>query len=131
MDTGRGLPDPEVCKIEKFISSADYWTCLVEEPEPCEYVLTIGTVPICSIASKRGTALKRKIEGKKIVVRYADSSLGVVSQVSLDEMIESGRITAFKRSNGWVDIANDPIRKESSQWQFKGLQRRSGRKSCG
>jgi hypothetical protein len=131
MESCRGLPDPEVCKIEKFISSADYWICLVEEPAPCRYVVTIGSVPICSIASKKGTTLKRKIEGKKVVVRYADSSLGVVSQVTLDELIASGKITGFKRSNGWVDIINDPIRKESSLWQFKGLQRRAGRKSGG
>ena len=131
METCRGLPAPEVCKIERFISSADYWTCMVEEPAPCQYVVIIGTVQICSIASKSGTWLKRKIEGKKIVVRYADSSLGVVSQVTLDELIESERISAFKRSSGWVDIVNDPIRKESSHWRFKGLQRRAGRESGG
>ena len=129
MATCRDLPHPEVCKTERFISSADYWTCLVEEPAPCQYVVTISTVPICSIASKRGASLKRKIEGKKVVVRYADSSLGVVSQVTLDALIESGGITAFERSSGWVDIASDPIRQESSYWQFKGLQRRAGRKS--
>jgi len=128
MESCRGLPDPGVCKIEKLIPSADFWTCLVEAPEPCQYVVTIGTVPICSIASKRGATLKRKIEGKKIAVRYADASLGVVSQVMLDDLIKSGGITAFERSNGWVDIASDPIRMESSQWQFKGLQRRAGRK---
>ena len=131
METCRGLPAPEVCKIEKFVSSADYWTCLVEEPAPCQYVVIIGTVQICSIASKSGASLKRKIEGRKIVVRYADSSLGIVSPVTLDELIESGRISAFERSSGWVDIANDPIRKESSHWRFKGLQRRAGRKSGG
>jgi len=129
METCRGLPAPEVCKIEKFVSSADYWTCLVEEPAPCQYVVTIGTVQICSIASKSGASLKRKIEGKKIVVRYADSSLGVVSQATLEELIESGSISAFERSSGWVDIANDPIRKDSYHLRFKGLQRRSGRKS--
>jgi hypothetical protein len=131
METCSGLPAPEVCKIEKFISSGDYWSCLVEEPAPCQYVVIIGTVQICSIASKSGTSLKRKIEGKKIVVRYADSSLGVVSQVTLDGLIESGRIAAFERSSGWVDIVNDPIRKESSHWRFKGLQRRAGWKSGG
>src|SRR6185369_1786973 len=131
METCRGLPAPEVCKIEKFISSADYWTCLVEEPAPCQYVVIVGTVQICSIASKSGTSLKRKIEGKKIVVRYADSSLGVVSKVTLDELIESGRISAFKRSSGWVDIVNGPIRKESSPLRVQGLQRRAGWKSGG
>lgn len=129
METCRRLPAPEVCKIEKFIASADYWSCLVEDPAPCQYVLRIGAIQICSMASKSGTWLKRKIDGKKIVVRYADSSHGVVLPAMLDELIESGRISAFIRSSGWVDIANDPIRKASSQSRFKGLQRRAGLKS--
>ena len=128
MGTCHPLPAPDVCKIEKFISSADYWSCLVEDPAPCQYVVIIGTVRICSMASKNGTWLKNKIEGKKIVVRYANDSLEVVSQATLDELIESGKITAFKRSSGWVDIVNDPIRKESSHLRFNGLQRRAGRK---
>ena len=126
METSSVLPNPEVCKTEKFILSADYWTCLVAEPDPCLYVVKIGNFNICSIASRSGTALKRKIEEKKIFVRYADNSLGVVPRVMLDEFIESGRIIAFKRSSGWVDITKDPIRSKLSQWKFKGLQRRSG-----
>jgi len=129
METCRRLPAPEVCKIEKLNSSADYWACLVEDPAPCQYVVMIGTVQICAMASKNGTWLKRKIEDKRIVVRYADSSLGVVSKMQLDELIECGRIAAFMRSSGWVDVVNDPIRKASSQWRFKGLQRRTGWKS--
>ena len=128
METSPGLPNPEVCKTEKLIASADYWACLVAEPHPCQYALKIGIIKICSIASKGGTALKRKIEKKKIFVRYADSSLGAVPQVRLDELLESGRIIAFERSTGWVDISKDPIRSNVSQWQFKGLQRRAGQK---
>ena len=128
METSPRLPNPEVCKTEKFISSADYWICLVADPDPCQCVVKIGNFKICSIASKSGTALKRKIEDKKIFVRYADTSLGVVPRVKLDELIESGRITAFKRSSGWVDITKDPIRSRLSRWQFKGLQRRGGQK---
>jgi hypothetical protein len=131
METCRRLPAPEVCKIEKFVSSADYWSCLVEEPAPCRYVVTVGTVSICSIASKSGASLKRKIEGRKIVVRYADSSLGVVSQATLDGLIESGSIAAFERSSGWVDIADAKIRRESAHVRFRGLERRAGRKSGG
>jgi len=129
METCRRLPAPEVCKIEKFIASADYWSCLVEEPATCQYVVMIGTIQICSMASKSGAWLKSKIDGKRIVVRYADYSFGVVLQTLLDELIESGRITAFMRSSGWVDIAQDPIRKASSYSRFKGLQRRAGWKS--
>ena len=128
METSPGRPNPEVCKTEKFISSADFWTCLVAEPDPCQHVVQIGIFKICSIASKSGTALKRRIEDKKIFVRYADSSLGVIPRGKLDELLESGRITAFERSSGWVDITKDPIRSNVSQWQFKGLQRRAGQK---
>lgn len=128
MGTSLELPHPDVCRAEKFVASADYWACLVADPDPCRYVLTIGEIRICSIASRSGTQLKRKIENRKIPVRYADSSVGAVARGRLDELIESGGITAFERSNGWVDIAKDPIRSRLSQWQFRGLQRRVGHK---
>jgi len=130
MESCRSLPAPNICKIEKLVSSADYWTCLVEDPAPCQYVVAIGTAQICSMASKSGAMLKMKIDGKKIVVRYADSSLGLVSRAMLDKLIEFRRISAFERSSGWVDIVNGPIREETSHWRFKGLQRRAGRKSA-
>ena len=129
MGTSPELPHPDVCRAEKFVASADYWACLVADPEPCHYVLTIGKMRICSIASRSGTQLKRKIEDKKIPVRYADSSVGAVARGKLDELIESGGITGFERSNGWVDIAKDPVRSRLSHWQFRGLQRRVGQKS--
>lgn len=127
METCRGLPAPEICKIEKFVASADYWACMVEDPAPCHFVVSIGTVPICSLASKSGTWLKKKIDGQKIAVRYVDSSPGIVSKTQLDKLIESGRIAAFMRASGWVDIARDPIRKGSTQWRYKGLQRRANK----
>lgn len=127
MGTSARLPHPDVCKTEKFISSADYWTCLVTEPDPCHYAVHIGNFKICAIASKSGTALKRKIEDKKVFVRYADGSLGVVPRARLDGLIASGSIAAFERSSGWVEITNGPLRSKSSRWQFKGLQRRERR----
>jgi hypothetical protein len=125
METFPRLPNPEICKTERFIVSADYWTCLVAEPDPCLCAVKIGNVKICSIASKSGATLKRKIEEKKIFVRYADASFGVVPRRKLDELIEAGRITAFERSSGWVDITKGPLRSKASHWQFKGLQRRA------
>jgi hypothetical protein len=124
METSPGLPNPAMCKTEKFVSSADYWTCLVAESDPCRYVVRIGEITICSIASRSGAALKKKIEEKKISVRYADATVGVVSRVKLDELIDSGSITAFERACGWVEIAQGPIRSKLSEWKFKGLQKR-------
>jgi hypothetical protein len=125
MKSSQELPHPEVCKTEKFAVSADFWSCLVEEADSCLYLLKVGNSKICSIGSRSGTRLKRKIEGKKVFVRYPDTTLGVVPRVKLDELIESGIIVAFERSSGWVDITKDPIRSKCSQWQFKGLQRRA------
>jgi hypothetical protein len=127
MGTSSVLPHPDVCKTVKYIDSADFWTCLAPDPDPCHYLVKIGEIMLCSIASRRGTVLKRKLEGKQIPVRYADASLGAVSRAQLDKLIEAGSIAAFKRSSGWVDITRDPIRKTTSHWQFRGLQRRAGR----
>jgi hypothetical protein len=125
MKTFLELPNPDVCKTEKLAVTVDFWSCLVEEADCCLYLLKMGTTKICSIGSRSGTRLKRKIEDKKVYVRYPDASQGVVPRVKLDELIESGRIIAFERSSGWVDINKDPIRRKCSQWQFKGLQRRA------
>lgn len=129
METCRSLPAPEVCRIEKFVSGTEYWTCLVEEPASCPYVVTMGCVQICAMASKQGTWLKQKIDANKIAVRYLDASLGIVSKRRLDELIESGAISAFQRSSGWVDLACDPIREGVGHMRYSGLQRRADRES--
>jgi hypothetical protein len=127
METSPLLPDAGVCTTEKLIPSADYWTCLVAEPDPCPYLLKIGESGICTVASKSGTLLKRKIEDKKITVRYPDATLGFIPRMKLPELIEMGRIVAFQRSSGWVDVTKGPLRSKGSCWQFKGLQRRAER----
>jgi len=127
MGTSSILPNPAVCKTTKYIESADFWTCLAPDTVPCHYVMNIGAIKFCSIASKRGTLLKRKLEDRKIAVRYRDDSQSVVNRSQLDELIETGSIAAFMRSGGWVDITVGPIRRQSSLWQFKGLQRRARR----
>ena len=127
METSPWLPQAGICRTEKFIASADYWICLVAAPDPCPYLLKIGSSRICSAASKSGAQLKRKIEDKKISVRFPDASLGLVPRARLHELIETGGITAFRRTSGWVDVTRDPIRKSESSWRFKGLQRRAGR----
>ncbi|KAF0221548.1 MAG: hypothetical protein FD174_317 [Geobacteraceae bacterium] len=45
-----------------------------------------------------------------IPVLYTANSSGTVKDQRLDELIAKGRIVAFRRSNGWVDIKNDPVR---------------------
>ena len=125
--TGENLPNPAVCKTQQLAAGVDYWHCAVEAPYACPYLLKIGVINICSIASKSGTKLKRKIEEKKISVRFRNDSIGAVSKAILGELIESGEITSFERSSGWVELSSARIRNQSSLWQFKGLQKRSGR----
>jgi hypothetical protein len=46
-----------------------------------------------------------------IPVIYADDSYDMVEDRMLNELIIASKIKAFKRSDGWVRIGEDPIRK--------------------
>lgn len=45
-----------------------------------------------------------------IQVVYDDERFDYVKEFQLDALIESGKITRFKRRSGWVTIGVDPIR---------------------
>jgi hypothetical protein len=45
-----------------------------------------------------------------INVIYFDETPGIVDAGKLDELIESRRIIAFRRSSGWVRVSRDPVR---------------------
>ena len=61
---------------------------------------------------------------KLIQVRYRDHGEGVVDDVTLNELIASGRIKQFYRpSEGrWVDVDSDSIRMNKNS--YRGLERR-------
>lgn len=44
----------------------------------------------------------------------------------LDNLIDSGRITRFHRSGGWVSVADDLIRTDRQQMPFTGIDKRAG-----
>lgn len=46
-----------------------------------------------------------------IPVIYADDPYDMVEDRMLNELIIANKIKAFKRSDGWVRIGEDPIRK--------------------
>lgn len=48
-----------------------------------------------------------------IEVMYQNNEVGVVEAHQLDELISSNRIKKFLRSEGWVTIGIDQIRKEA------------------
>ncbi|MRR57543.1 MAG: hypothetical protein EG824_04940 [Deltaproteobacteria bacterium] len=57
---------------------------------------------------------------KEIQVVFSDDSHGLVSEGKLDELITSGRIKAFLRSDGWVRIGIDPVREK----RYHGTERK-------
>jgi len=48
-----------------------------------------------------------------ISVLYENNTYGMIKSTKLADFINSGAITKFFRSSGWVTISVDPIRKAS------------------
>jgi hypothetical protein len=55
-------------------------------------------------------------------VMYKNNEYGIVKPFLLDELIASGKITKFLRSEGWVTIGVDRTR--VSDYRYKGAERR-------
>lgn len=49
--------------------------------------------------------------------------IGIISSSDLDKLMENSEILAFRRSDGWVRIGQEPIRK--CQQPFEGSGRRA------
>lgn len=45
-----------------------------------------------------------------IHIKYPDNRFDYVNNITLDLLIETKKISEFKRSTGWVRIGIDPIR---------------------
>jgi hypothetical protein len=45
-----------------------------------------------------------------IRILYINNKYDMVKDIMLNELITSGKITKFYRSDGWVNIGHDPIR---------------------
>jgi len=58
-----------------------------------------------------------------ITIMNKDGFIGIISSSYLNDLIENKEILAFMRSDGWVRIGYDPIRK--CQQNFNGLERRA------
>jgi len=64
---------------------------------------------------------------KNIKVIYMDNSAGVVKASSLEQLIITRRIVAFRRSEGWVKIGRDPVRGKGGE--YEGPERRNSSKN--
>jgi hypothetical protein len=59
---------------------------------------------------------------KLIKVIYIDNSAGVVKSSSLEQLIVTGKIVAFRRSEGWTKLGRDPLRGNGGR--YEGPERR-------
>jgi hypothetical protein len=59
-----------------------------------------------------------------ISVIYQDNKMGIVEDSKLDELISSSKIKQFLRSDGWVTIGGDPIRRRRNRDDYEGRERR-------
>jgi hypothetical protein len=62
-----------------------------------------------------------------IKVMYQNNEIEMVEASQLDTLISSNKIKKFLRSDGWVTVGIDPIRKESKV-NYKGSERRQAAK---
>ena len=63
-----------------------------------------------------------------IKVMYQTNEIDMVESSQLDTLISSNKIKKFLRSEGWVTVGIDPIRKESKV-NYKGSERRQAAKN--
>lgn len=59
-----------------------------------------------------------------INVIYTDKTVGKVPTEQLEQLIQAGRICAFRRESGWVDVSQDRIRGRGTVAGYRGPERR-------
>jgi hypothetical protein len=59
-----------------------------------------------------------------ITVMYTNGKTGIVENYQLDDLIASGKIKKFRRSEGWVIVGKDPVRK-TAEVEIKPKKRQS------
>lgn len=59
-----------------------------------------------------------------IRVKYPDGRYDMVKDFRLDYLIENKTIQSFERSNGWVVLGVDPVRKPGQRRHYDAPERR-------
>ncbi|WP_224982922.1 GSU3473 family protein [Geomonas agri] len=65
-----------------------------------------------------------------IQVSYDDNKFDYVKDYMLDQLIQSGAISSFKRRSGWVRVGIDPVRSQRCSPYF-GEERRGAAAALG
>jgi len=59
---------------------------------------------------------------RKIQVKFLNGETSEINPFLLNTQIETGKVIAFRRSGGWVQVGRDPIR--GSNGHYQGVERR-------
>lgn len=62
-------------------------------------------------SSLRGGAMAYAGDDKEILIIYNDGVARNIPAYMLDQLIRGERIIAFRRADGWVNVARGPLRK--------------------
>lgn len=60
----------------------------------------------------------------RIQVRYCDGRVGMVKPLQLDKLLNEKHVNSFLRSDGWVVVGRDVMRKRRCQQIYDGKERR-------
>ena len=60
-----------------------------------------------------------------VQVKWTNNRYDYVKDFMLDSLIEAGVVARFLRSSGWVTVGMDPVRSNTGNREYEGLERRS------
>ncbi len=67
---------------------------------------------------------------RRIPVLFSDNYIKIVSGIELDRLLVADRVTAFRRSTGWVIVGKDPMRGNGGAYTGPERRQQAG-KRCG
>ena len=119
--------DPKLCHTQLICE--DVYECLVSNPleSSCKHSEYVGEHVFCQHPDRSEFStlkMPRNIGPAEIMVKNGKGAFGVVKTEELDELIAYGEITAFKRTDEWIDVSIGPLRGKGSTSLFTGLERR-------
>lgn len=73
---------------------------------------------------KESDVILSQEDAMMIRIMYDDGRFDMVKPQMLDTLLETNRITSFKRNAGWAVIGRDTIRGNRRSQSYQGLERR-------
>lgn len=82
------------------------------------------------VSGRSGRSLPVEVMRMLIQVRYSDNTYDMLKSWRLQEFIGEGKITAFRRSDGWVTVEGDQVRAGADRG-YGGPERRKRENNIG